>query len=569
MSGKSVNSRMKMRVFIFKVLFIISPLIRCLLCSEEVTEDYNRVGCEHNRGDCVIEALFGNFPTGHEVEVLINCTSHDEMSPNQFSKIDKITWNGCRTPWNVKALGLGKISRKNQVKYLQIENFAVGVLGAGTFDGFSGLETLSFRLNFIDNLSSSCFRGLQNLKVLTLTENNLKWIESGALGNSPKLNTLEIIGSERLFIENHQFKENQTLDDVSMEMNKLETDLLEHLLLHVRNLSVSVNSNDGEFCDQIQVDGFEKSWLVEVLSLENLSCGFVLKNVPSIKSLQLVRAVQWPYTYAGLHFQHLPNLEVISLHENFFEDTKFVGAFDSLKVFNMSNNTLSEIDMREFETNFKNLRQINLVGNFLQKLDGLSSTKFANVQLLVDGNNFDCLWLNDVASSKAFQSFVYTRNFQTMNIDGLSCRNRQCPESFPPTNESFSPSLFMDSVDNEAQRDLLKLRQDNFILRPEIFMITVCASTLLGIAVTFISIYTYHRRQMLKQKPFYHLLRDSLIRPNSDARSTLRRDLKEIISRNLPPTNYEHPISDSHVTEMSDVDANISNIYEEIPQKLY
>jgi hypothetical protein len=120
----------------------------------------------------------------------------------------------------------------------------------------------------------------------------------------------------------------------------------------------------------------------------------------------------------------------------------------------------------------------------------------------------------------------------------------------------------MDSADNEAQRELLKLKHDNFILRPEIFMISVCASTLMGVALAFISIYTYRKHLLMKQQPFYHLLRDSLFR----SRSTWRR---EIISRNLPPTNYEHPISDLNVTEMSDVDANISNIYEEIPQKLY
>jgi hypothetical protein len=257
----------------------------------------------------------------------------------------------------------------------------------------------------------------------------------------------------------------------------------------------------------------------------------------------------------------LPHLETIFLHKNILHETKFEGAFDSLKLFDMSNNTLNEIDLRMFE-NFSRLRKINLNGNFLSKLDGLTMTKFANIQLFVDGNNFDCLWLNDVASSKAFQSFVYRKNFKSLNIDGLPCNIRA-----ENISSSFCSPLFVDSADNEAQRESLKLKDDNFILRPEIFMIIVFASSLLGASVAFISIYTYNKRQLLKHKPFYHLLRDSLIRPLSD----VRRDFKEIVSRNLPPTNYEHPISDVNVnvTEMSDVSANISNIYEEIPQKLY
>lgn len=567
MSGKSVNSRVKMRISIYQVLFIISPLIRCLCGAVDVTEDYNRVGCGHSGGECVIEAFLGSFETGDEVEVLINCTSHDELLFNNFLVIDRITWNGCHSSRNIPALGLSKISRKNQVKILEIENFAVGVLEAGTFDGFYWLETLSFRRNSIENLSSSCFRALVNLRTLTMNENNLKWIDSGVLNNLPKLNTLQIVGNELLLMANHQFSENQVLDDVVMEINRLETDLFEHFLSHVRNLSIFVKSNDGEFCNQIRVDGYEKPWLVENLKLNKLRCGISLKNAPSIKSLELDAAVQWPYTYATLELQHLPNLEVISLHENFFDDSfpKFSGSFDHVKVFDMSNNTLSEIDMRTFKIIFKNLNRINLNENFLQNLKGLSSTNFENVQLLVNGNNFDCSWLNGIASSKAFQSFVYTKNFQTLNLNGLSCSNRQCVQSFPPANESFSSSLFMDSADNEAQRKLLRLKQDNFILRPEIFVITVCASALMGVALAFISIYTHRKRLMMKQQPFYHLLRDSMLR----TKITLRRDLGEILSRNLPPTNYEHPISDSNVTEMSGVDVNTNNLYEEIPQKLY
>lgn len=555
-----------------QLLFIIFPLIRCLCGATDESVDYNRVNCGHNyENECVIEAVFGNFEAGDAVDVLINCTNHDELSPNQFSKIDKIIWNGCHTSWNIKALGLTKISRKNQVKYLRIENFATGILVAGTFDGFSRLETLSLQLNSIENLSSRCFRGLESLKVLEMIENGIKWMDAGLLSDLPKLKALEIVGSELLWMANHQFGENQIVDDASIEMKKLETDLLEHFLLHARNLSISLKLNDDSFCDQMRLDGYEKAWIVESLQLQNLRCGFVMKNLPSIKSLQLVQAVRYPFTYAGLELENLPKLEVIFLHENILQETKFHGAFDSLKFIDMSNNTLSEIDMGMFEKSFPNLRKINLNENFLSKLDGLSTTKFGNIQVFVDGNNFDCSWLNDVASSKAFQSFVFRRNFKSLNIDGLSCRNRQCPEHFPPTNETFCSSLFTDSADNEAQRELLMLKEDNFILRPEIFMIIVCASGLLGTALTFISICTYHKRQLLKHKPFYHLLRDSL-RPISDARSTLGRDFKEIISRNLPPTNYEHPISDSrdsHVTEMTDVAANISNIYEEIPQKLY
>jgi hypothetical protein len=85
---------------------------------------------------------------------------------------------------------------------------------------------------------------------------------------------------------------------------------------------------------------------------------------------------------------------------------------------------------------------------------------------------------------------------------------------------------------------------------------------MLGSALTLLLICAYNKHQLLNRQPFYHMLRNSIIRPFSDARENLAKDFKGIILRNLPPTNYEHPISDSS-TEMTEVEANI---YEEITQ---
>lgn len=566
MSGKSGN---RWKMLVWQTALLISLLNHCL-CGDD-SMNHNRVNCEHtHESKCVIEAVFGNTLTNDTVEAFVKCLNQDEssISYNQFSKIDKVVWNGCKTPRNLKGLGFQKISWRNQVKYLKIENFASGVLEQGTFDGFVELEVLSIEHNSIQNLSSSCFRGLENLKALQMIENDLKWIDEGLLSDLPKLNTLEIHDSQHLLMANHQFMENQIVNTVVLDIDYAAMDLLEHLFHHVMNLSIVVKSIDDAYgCEQTRLNGYERNWIVENLKLENFKCGFVMENAKSIKSLKLIGMMLMPFSEFEL--KNLENLEEISLHRNAFENFynfNFEGKFDNLQFLDLSNNNLTEIDMRGFEK-LTNLRKINLDKNFLSKLNEMNLKKFHNIQLFVNQNNFDCSWLHAIASSELSPNFVYEKNFTMLNINGLFCQYNQSLSANTFKNETLCSSLFIDSVNNEARRELLLFKDDNFMLAPEVLMIIVCAASLLGIVVTFISIYVYRKHQMLKQEPFYHLLRDSLIRPISDVKSTLSRNFKEIISRNLPPTNYEHPISESYVTEMTDVEINTNNIYEEIPQK--
>lgn len=544
---------------IFPALFLISLLIHCL-CGNE-SPDYNRVDCQHSTSDCVIDAVFGSIQHNGSVEVHIKCASHEQLSDIQFSEIEWIEWNGCNAPENIKSLGLGKILRKRQVKSMKIEFFAVGGLESETFMGFSGLETLSLEFNSIQTLSSSCFRGLDSLKALKMIEKNLKWVDASVLSDLNKLKVLEIFSGEHLRMANLQFRENQIVDNVVMETFIIEMDLMEHLAAHVRNLSISMGVDEGLIeCFQSRLNGFRRDWILETLRVDGISCGFIMENVDSIKTLELNGAMRTPYSEFKL--KDLRNLQALKLHENIFENFssfKLEGRFDKLEVLNLANNTMTAIDMRLFEA-LPSLKKINLSGNSLRKLDEMNLRKFQNVELVVDGNMLDCPWLDAIASSKVFGKFVYEKNFSGLNVGGLLCLERP-PQS--PANETLCLSHFIDPVNNEA---LLRGESESRS-GPETLMIIV-ASFLLGAAAAFISIYLYHRRQMLNQKPFYHLLRDSFVRPISSVRITLRRDLKEIISRNLPPTNYEHPISEA-VTEMTDVETDTTNIYEEIPSKLY
>jgi len=515
--------------------------------------------CGHNYADdCVIEAIFGNLNANESVEVLVNCGKQaSSLGASQFSKVDKIVWNGCGAPKDLPHLGLQRIQWKAQVKVLQIERFTISQLAAGTFEGFGGIESLLLQQNSIANLSSRCFEGLSNVKDLRMAGNNLKWIDGGVLSALPKLNTLAVLEpaqwQHQLLMADHQFAENQIVDNVALEIRfgPQGEQLVKHLVQHVRNISIS-KSYDEQVHD-LQLDGDS---IVEHLELNRMRC--FIANLPKLKSFTLTDA-------SSLHLTNLPSLMELRLHsyQLMLPETLFNGAFDKLEVIDLANNYEMNVDMNIFQQ-FPNLKVLNFSYSQNIKLDNFHPENMSDIQIYVNETRFECRWLQQIGKA----NFMYKSNFNDLNYKGLPCFIKQ--ESYNRNNPDAEQCR---SQVYELGDELYRLRLRNVILKTEIFVFVLLGAFMLGVAATLISIYAYNRRQMLKHQPFYHLLSDSMVhfvRPMDE----LRKDVKELIARRLPPTNYEHPISDrSNATTMTDVeDANIAaeeddDIYEEIPQK--
>ncbi|KAL7049785.1 hypothetical protein ACKWTF_003851 [Chironomus riparius] len=556
-------------MWIFSVLFIQIVLVHCLQGRVSIRSDNlsdsNQVNCGHNyQSNCLIEATFSNSLSNETIDVLVNCTNDNDavMSKkmqNQFSKIEKIIWNGCYAVNNVKFFGLRKISNRKDVKMLKIEKFTVDTIEIGTFDEFTQLRILSFEFNFIEYLLSSCFRGLENLFMLQMIENNLKRISPETLGVLTKLNTLQIV-DRTLFIANHQFTSNQIVENVAIDIYYIEMDLMEHLFNHVRNLSILLSFNDDDHdnelveCD-VRMIGYETKWMIENLRLDNIRCQFIAEHVETLKSLELRKIEKF-----GIELKNLINLKNLTIS---FCDLKelttnlLAGDFNELEYLDLSHNKLSTINMSIFHS-FTKLKQINFNSNHIHTIDELDHPNILNIHIHVDYNSLDCEWLTSISSHDIFDNFIYVRNFKFINVNGLQCSLHQ--------QQSMSRVALSLLSTHSSVASITEFHDENFNVKPKIFAFIICCTFLLGIAITFILIYTYNRIQLLNHQPFYHMLRDSLIRPFSSARDTLASDFKGIIFRNLPPTNYEHPISTEKFddTELSELN---ENIYEEIPHK--
>lgn len=523
-------------------------------------------GDNYESKNCFVEASFGKLASNESmIDVLVNCRDANVSSyrNNQFSRFDMVIWNGCYATRNLRFFGLQKWIQANrkQVRYLKIEKFTTTSIESGTFDGFSQLEVLAIESNFIQNLSASCFRGLESLLELRLISNDLKWMSEQVLTAVPKLNTLKIDEGNSL-MANRQFSEesydnngedeegsHQIVEHVSMKIYHIQMDLVEHLFHHVRNLSISLTSLSMDYCELTRFNGYERAWLVENLKLENHQCGFVIENVDTLRTLELRKVILSPISSSSLSDFKLKNLqnltELVLNHNELSQITEsiFEGKIDELEVLDLSHNHLTEIDVSILRL-FPKLRHIDLSYNSIHKMQNVQSI---SVQIItVDFNRFDCEWLIYHAS----KNFAYTKRIATLNVNGLECTYQYQKDPCVDTSSSTLNALY----------------EENYIFPLNNLILIICGSILLGFIITYTSIYLNHRRLLLKHEPFYHMLRDSLIQPFTVARETLARDFKW---RKLPPTNYEQPISESNLTVIvgSDLtcDMDAGNIYEEIP----
>lgn len=547
----------------------------------------NCIGAANENGKCIIEAIFGRIKSSSNdemVDVLINCTNFSSIkldSVKQFASIERVVWNGCRAEHQLTGFGLGLLMRQSQVKFMRIEQFTMDDVGAGIFENFSSLENLEMVNNSIDTLSAECFRGMKALKVLILTGNNLRKIARGILSDLPKLSTLRIHDEDQkrgVFIDSPQLANLKVVNEVSLIINDLipiHPNFLEHLLSHTQNFSLIIKTTKREEiereCQQTILNGFGKDWIVESLKLENFSCGFVMSDVESIKSLELNGILSHPFP-GTIRLKRLTNLEQLSMHRNNFENSTIREIlvddekFAKLKMLNLSNNyKMHDFDMQIVER-CEEMNKIDLIGNELKSLEHFQDvTSNAIVEVFVDGNALICSWLNDkIPKASPRLNLVFVSNFQGLNFRGLPCTLDEEHEKLQlPAPEAITKVSLSPTIENQIEK----------INSIAVMSIIFTCSLTLGVALTLVTLQIYHRYFVRRQEPFYHLLRDSLPLPAvTHARRRARLSDGHIdnnlSSRELPATNYEHPIFDSETDLMSDgdiTDMSTINIYEEIP----
>lgn len=525
------------------MLSTILVLIHCLVGqASDNLADSNRVNCGHNyQSNCLIEATLGIAATADAIDVLVNCSNLDNGNTarsNQLlssSSIERVVWNGCYAVPNLRFLGLRRLSSRGHVRDLTVERFTLDTIEDGTFDGFIQLEMLALDGNSIGYLLSTCFTGLENLLTLKMTENNLKRLDPETF-TLPKLNVLDIV-DRSLLITNHQFS--WTVENVAMDINAIGIGTIENIFNHVRNLSISSSANIDYGVIVTVLNGYEHNWMIEDLSIDNVLHGIVsIEEIESIERIVITKGHLERVTIKDL--ENLRNLSIMSSQLREFPE--FIGTYSHLDAIDLSYNKLTTVNM-SILNRMESLKEIFLVHNDINMLTSYPST-LSSIHIHVNYNSLDCEWLSLVSTQDIFSTFVYDKNFTFINVNGLLCSLRH---------SQIQPLPFV-STDEDEHNFNVDVRKMAFV---------ICCFIFLGIVIWHSIIYVYNK--IRRRQPFYHMLRDSFVKPHA-ARETIASEFKGIVFRNLPPTNYEHPISSTKADNevMMDVD---ENEYEEIPQK--
>jgi hypothetical protein len=189
-----------------------------------------------------------------------------------------------------------------------------------------------------------------------------------------------------------------------------------------------------------------------------------MENVESIKSLVLTRTIQNPFYFNDFKLKDLKNLNTLSLNDNELEAlsaTMFVGSFEALEIFDASHNRLIEIDMSIFNS-FLKLEQINLAYNFIQMFTKEERLNSLDARIFVDNNTFQCDWLQ---RTNFFEKFIYTKNFKSLNIDGLPCTASEMIVQSMPEPIIFNSTLPLiegKGHENLQSRESPNLKMENF-----------------------------------------------------------------------------------------------------------
>lgn len=240
------------------------------------------------------------------------------------------------------------------------------------------LEELDMKSNKLST-NSSLMIGENNLKKINLSNNELITIARTFLGNSLKLETLDLSFSAIRSIEKNSFTNSSNILNLNLEYNYIQdSQFLEPLSsIEILNLkengiqSIKLSNPELKYINlennEIKNMEFEANLLnLESLILRNAklsSFNFsVLERVPNIKYLYLERS---EITKVGEVFNKLRKIEEIYLSGNqqLRFDVSSELKFNNLKSIDLSFCSLTRLDVNLFETSFPEYFYQNILIN--------------------------------------------------------------------------------------------------------------------------------------------------------------------------------------------------------------
>ena len=408
------------------------------------------------------------------IEINSNSLKYLWVSNNRFQEIDLIT----RLP-NLEYLDLSQnrlITFKEEsflnLHKLMFLNLSYNKLDLKSefnnisyFKGQSVLELLDLSYNEIQYLDSNVtFQYLRSLKVLNVSNNKLKSIESYIFGHLNQLNELNLVSNNLSFLNENSFFNLRNLKLLKLSFNQIST--LVFLKFNIENLEIldleqnkinSIEENDFDFNQRlllinlnsnlikiIHTKAFERLTLLETLKISNTSINnwFMNSNLSELDFSYLNLTISNIELLSKIKWINLAKSKVNCSFELFLNNaTKYIDfSFNELKwendfkMFRILGSSLETLKLRQ--TNLQKLEQINIKNLINLKWLDLS---FNNLSFISQDSfefNLNLEYL-DLSSNRLYEFSMVLNKLSYLNLE-----NNQINSTSDVLNDYYSIEIF-------------------------------------------------------------------------------------------------------------------------------
>jgi Leucine-rich repeat (LRR) protein len=313
----------------------------------------------------VVQSQINNFDQNDEHQILnLNKTQYKNFPINLLEKYPQSTTiiaNNCSLK-SITSLGNDTDVKFLKITRLDLQSNEITVLEPKTFSSLSNLKYLVLTKNKIESIEINAFYGLESLQHLFLSSNKLQTIDTSTFSMLSSLTQINLDENKLIDFNLNCFSENYNLKSVNLNKNKIEhlrafadNQVIEEIFLNYNMLAdimalgkmqgmitLSLNDcpnllfNEDTFTDMVQL----RKLYLEKTNLQSLENDFtVFKPLINLRYLHIGRN-----SLDILYFSELPVLP------NLFE-------------FSLSENRLSELDVRAMNKKLPKLRKIDICHN--------------------------------------------------------------------------------------------------------------------------------------------------------------------------------------------------------------
>lgn len=492
--------------------------------------------------ECNIIGSFHRTAINLSFLVNIECSEGDmplRRFSDRFQGIEVISLNGCSVSASHQnsLLGLQFIPDPASVQHLTLEMFSVnGAIDVDAFMPFKWLHTLILTNNRIERIEKMSFKGPTALTELILMENSINRIDAMAFELLAHL--LETVTVHESSLRLMELSPLPNLVKMDISARELRWTAL-HAAIEVATLSVT-NVERIEF----NVTGDEKRSFLNLTKLNVNFCHLTEMPIDYYPQMLYANFSHNQLKNVSLFAMQATQLQVLDISYNGFRviDGWLLIHLRYLEHFVATNNRIAAINPKAFQRSFY-LKTVDIRFNQLKSLGlDLAILKVASeLTFRIDDNPWNCAWVNKIYGDNPrifSMKFIYAKRMDRTNMRGLEC-------VMYDDSHLFHSHLH----DQDDHYHLTGERRPQPIAPVEIMrrnpkhtaIFTICI-LVIGVLSLLVSLGLFLKFKPLTStlEPFYRTLPEPQQRQKEclDRRADIIRT-----ERNLPPTDYESPLS--------------------------